>query len=193
MTDFDRRYFSSAKFYLLGYGTLYFLPVLAWYKVTNKRFPTVSGRVIAVYSAVMAALIITDATVRYLRFRAQLNALTPGELDRLTQSLGNCPSYKTPIGRIYLADGALYYTGGLIRPYSDIEEIELRESETENLNVHHIYIHCRDKKRRYIPASAGTLSADFESELKKRSGSIEVTRTFKPAFGKKREKGRQNK
>lgn len=186
MKELRRRYLSSAKFYLFAYAILYFLPVLMWYRVTSKRFPTVSGRVLVIYSAVMLAVIVTDAVTRYARFMRQVRGLTPGELERLVNSLGNCPSYKTPLGMIYLADGALYYTGGHILPYPEIEEIELRTSETDTINVHHIYIHCRDRRRRYIPATARTLPESFDAEIKKKNSGIEVNRTFKPAFGRKR-------
>lgn len=144
---------------------------------------------LAVYSAFMLVLITADALTRYLKFRHQFDALTPGELARLTDSLDSCPSYKTPLGRIYLADGAFYYTGGMILPYSDIEEIELRESETDKINVHHIYIHCRDGKRRYIPSKPHALPKGFDEELHRRNSGIKVTRTFKPAFGKKQKQG----
>ena len=189
MKQIKRKYFKSFCVYLIGYMLLYLLPLLFYLQLPDSmrdlRFEKYF-RWLPLYSAVWLIICGVHAAVRYSGFLKQVGALSPAAVDALEGSIGRCKRYKLRTGTIYLCDRVFYYTGGTIAEYPMIKEIEIRKSETDKLDVIHMYVYLHDGTKSIIPIGLRTLPESFEADIKEKHPSLEISRTYKPAFGRKR-------
>ena len=188
MKEMKKRYRRSFAVYLAGYALLYFFPLTIYLQLPDSmRNIRLSDHIglLPFWSAAWLLLCIIHAAVRYARFIRQVRALSPAALQAAENSLDKCRQYRLLTGTIYLCDSVFYYSGGTAAEYSMIKEIEIRKSETDKLDVIHMYVYLHDGTKTMIPVGFRTLPGSFEAAIRKKHPGIEINRTYKSAFGKK--------
>ena len=160
---------------------IWLLPLIIWYRLTEYSDHTVSEffnfvgkKGVIIYSIAVVLFIIVYFVKRYMDFSEQLK-------DFHFSGKTEC-EYKLALFRLTLTDEGLICTNGMAVRYADIDRVLIECSETESLNVYHMYVYRHEGKRLMIPVGLRTMPKSFDAELEKYN--VEVLRQMRPLFGR---------